>query len=70
MNRLLRSAALAAALVAPCAGCGDSGKPAEPKVTGGNVDPNLKRATPSPQGGGGTPQPAGKGAPRSSASPN
>jgi len=73
MTRLFHAALLAAALVVPCTGCGDGSKPAEPKVTGGNVDPNLKRAGSSPQGGGApapAPQPAGKNAPQANSSPN
>jgi len=68
MKRLSRFCVLAAFLAAACAGCGDGSKPAEPKVSGGNADQNLKRAGNGAEGSGGK-GPTGGGS-HTSSSPN
>jgi len=56
MKRLLQFCLLAAFLAVACAGCGNSSKPAEPKIGGGNApDPNVKRIDNGSQGDGKTP---------------
>jgi len=71
MTRLFRFCVLAACLAIPSAGCGDSSKPAEPKVNGGNPpDPNIKRVGVGNAAGGGAPAKAPAPGGQTTSSPN